>query len=158
MVEKQSEIGRDAQLAMLLRHKWRDEIEKAVDEVKLGVIPGRKRTITDKWFRRQWFRSMMRDRKRVKKMESRTVQKKEPRLFTYVGFQQEKARFFTIGLSFLIYVSPVMCIMICEKYFIRKESFMGIRNKKQETLRRLDSKTLDARFLNEIRNGLNCSL
>ena len=34
---------------------------------------------------------------------------------------------------------------------------MGIRNKKQETLRRLDSKTLDARFLNEIRNGLNCS-
>jgi hypothetical protein len=34
---------------------------------------------------------------------------------------------------------------------------MGIRNKKRETLRRLDSKTLDARFLNEIRNGLNCS-
>jgi len=34
---------------------------------------------------------------------------------------------------------------------------MGVRNKKQETLRRLDSKTLDARFLNEIRDGLNCS-
>ena len=34
---------------------------------------------------------------------------------------------------------------------------MGIRNKKRETLRRLDSKTLDAKFLNEIRNGLNCS-
>ena len=34
---------------------------------------------------------------------------------------------------------------------------MGIRNKKREELRRLDSKTLDARFLNEIRNGLNCS-
>ena len=34
---------------------------------------------------------------------------------------------------------------------------MGVRNKKRETLRRLDSKTLDARFLNEIRNGLNCS-
>jgi hypothetical protein len=34
---------------------------------------------------------------------------------------------------------------------------MGIRNKKREILRRLDSKTLDARFLNEIRNGLNCS-
>jgi hypothetical protein len=62
-----------------------------------------------------------------------------------------------IGLPFLTYVSPVMCVMICEKYVIRKESFMGIRNKKQETLRRLDSKTLDARFLNEIRNGLNCS-
>lgn len=34
---------------------------------------------------------------------------------------------------------------------------MGIRNKKRETLRRLDSKTLDARFLTEVRNGLNCS-
>ena len=34
---------------------------------------------------------------------------------------------------------------------------MGVRNKKRETLRRLDSKTLDARFINEVRNGLNCS-
>jgi hypothetical protein len=34
---------------------------------------------------------------------------------------------------------------------------MGVRNKKREELRHLDSKTLDARFLNEIRNGLNCS-
>ncbi len=34
---------------------------------------------------------------------------------------------------------------------------MGVRNKKKETLRRLNSKTLDARFLNEIQNGLNCS-
>ena len=34
---------------------------------------------------------------------------------------------------------------------------MGVRNKKRETLRRLDSKTLDARFLNEIKTGLNCS-
>lgn len=34
---------------------------------------------------------------------------------------------------------------------------MGVRNKKRETLRRLDSKTLDARFLAEICNGLNCS-
>ena len=34
---------------------------------------------------------------------------------------------------------------------------MGVRNKKREELRRLNSKTLDARFLNEIRNGLNCS-
>ena len=34
---------------------------------------------------------------------------------------------------------------------------MGVRNKKRETLQRLDSKTLDARFVNEICNGLNCS-
>ncbi len=35
---------------------------------------------------------------------------------------------------------------------------MGVRNKKLETLRRLDSKTLDAKFLQEIQHGLNCSL
>jgi hypothetical protein len=47
--------------------------------------------------------------------------------------------------------------MMSEKYTVRKEPFMGVRNKKRETLKRLDSKTLDARFLNEIQNGLNCS-
>ena len=64
MVEEQSQIGRDAQLALLLRHKWQAEIEKAVDKVKLGVIPRRKRTRTDEWFRRQWYKAMMRDRKK----------------------------------------------------------------------------------------------
>jgi hypothetical protein len=34
---------------------------------------------------------------------------------------------------------------------------MGVRNRKREVLRRLDSKTLDARFLKEIEHGLNCS-
>jgi len=67
MVKKQSEIGRDAQLAMLLRHKWQEEIEKAVDKVKLGIIPAKKRTKTDQWFRKQWYRSMMRDRKKKAK-------------------------------------------------------------------------------------------
>ena len=64
MVEKQSEIGRDAQLAFLLQHKWHAEIERAVDKVKLGVVPGRKRTKMDKCFRGQWYRAMMIDRKR----------------------------------------------------------------------------------------------
>jgi len=64
MVEKQSEIGRDAQLAMLLQYKWWAEMERTVDKVKLGVVPGRRRTRTDKWFKRQWYRAMMRDRKR----------------------------------------------------------------------------------------------
>ena len=48
MLEKQSEtIGRDAQFAMPLRHKWQDEIERAVDKAKMGVVPqgnGRRRT------------------------------------------------------------------------------------------------------------------
>jgi hypothetical protein len=40
-------------------------IEKAVDRVKLGIVPAGKRTKTDKWFRKQWFRTMMRDRKKL---------------------------------------------------------------------------------------------
>ncbi len=34
---------------------------------------------------------------------------------------------------------------------------MGLRNKKKERLERLDSKTLDAKFLHEIKHGLHCS-
>ncbi len=34
---------------------------------------------------------------------------------------------------------------------------MGVRDRKREILRRLDSKTLDAKFLTEIEHGLNCS-
>ena len=63
MVETQ-EIGRDAQLVILLHHKWQAEIERAVDKVKLRIIPGRKRTKDEQWWRKQWYRSMMRDRKK----------------------------------------------------------------------------------------------
>jgi DNA-binding CsgD family transcriptional regulator len=34
---------------------------------------------------------------------------------------------------------------------------MGVRDRKREILKRLDSKTLDAKFLTEIEHGLNCS-
>jgi len=34
---------------------------------------------------------------------------------------------------------------------------MGIRNKKRQVRRRLDSKTLDAQFIHEVQHGLNCS-
>ena len=34
---------------------------------------------------------------------------------------------------------------------------MGIRNVKKEELRRLESKTLDARFLSVVKEGLGCS-
>jgi hypothetical protein len=59
--------------------------------------------------------------------------------------------------TFLTYVPPVTMSKKDEKDVIRKDFSMGVRNNKREILRRLDSKTLDARFLNEIRNGLNCS-
>lgn len=39
----------------------------------------------------------------------------------------------------------------------RKEVFMGIRNRRQEVGDRLGTKTLDAQFLAEAREGLNCS-
>jgi DNA-binding CsgD family transcriptional regulator len=63
----------------------------------------------------------------------------------------------TYGDTFLTYVPPVVCYNLWKKCVIRKGLFMGVRNKKRETLARLNSKTLDARFLNEIQNGLNCS-
>ena len=59
--------------------------------------------------------------------------------------------------TFLTYVLPVTMSKKDKRDIIRKELSMGVRNKKRETLRRLDSKTLDSRFLNEIKNGLNCS-
>jgi DNA-binding CsgD family transcriptional regulator len=34
---------------------------------------------------------------------------------------------------------------------------MGVRNQEREILKRLDSKTLDAKFLTEVEQGLNCS-
>jgi DNA-binding CsgD family transcriptional regulator len=40
---------------------------------------------------------------------------------------------------------------------IWKEERMGIRNAQREELLRLEAKTLDARFLTEVREGLNCS-
>ena len=50
---------------MLLRHKCQAEIEKAIDKVKLGAVSVRKRTKMDQCFRRQWYRAMMRDKKRA---------------------------------------------------------------------------------------------
>jgi len=72
MIEKQSEIGRDAQLAMLLQHKWQTEIDKVVDKVKIDVIPGRKRTKNNKWFR-----TMLRDRKRKVRVEKQQISRTE---------------------------------------------------------------------------------
>ena len=91
MVEKQSEIGRDAQLAMLLPHKWQAEIEKAVDNVKMGVVPYKKRTKTDKWFRKQFYRSMMRDRKK-KARDGKALTGLERRALEHPEWQDEPIR------------------------------------------------------------------
>ena len=34
---------------------------------------------------------------------------------------------------------------------------MGVRNRDREVIERLDSKTLDARFLSEMQHGLDCA-
>ncbi len=35
--------------------RWEEEVEKAVDKVKLGMIPSKPRTGLDKWFRRRYY-------------------------------------------------------------------------------------------------------
>jgi len=35
---------------------WQAEIERAVDNVKMSMVPGKRRTEFGKWFRRQWYR------------------------------------------------------------------------------------------------------
>ncbi len=56
--ERSETIGREAELVMLLRHKWQEGIERAVDKVKLGTVPARRRTKAEKWFRKQWYRAL----------------------------------------------------------------------------------------------------
>jgi hypothetical protein len=58
------------------------------------------------------------------------------------------------GLTFWTYVSPPI---MAAKPRARKDRSMGIRNQNREILKRLDSKTLEAKFLTEIEQGLNCS-
>jgi len=50
--------------------------------------------------------------------------------------------FFITVYTFLTYVSPILCVMMRDKYTVRKKSFMGVRNKKCEKLKRPDSKIL----------------
>ena len=35
--------------------RWEEEVEKAVDKVKLGMIPVKPRTKLDEWFRRRYY-------------------------------------------------------------------------------------------------------
>jgi len=43
-------------------NKWQEEIEQAISRVKKS----RTRSEADKWFRKQWYSPMMRDRKKKK--------------------------------------------------------------------------------------------
>lgn len=56
--------------------------------------------------------------------------------------------------TFLTYVLPVTTDE--DRRNVKGEP-AGIRNKRKESLERLSSKTLDAKFLHEIQYGLNCS-
>ena len=35
--------------------RWEEEVEKAVDKIKLGMIPVKPRTKLDEWFRRRYY-------------------------------------------------------------------------------------------------------
>jgi hypothetical protein len=61
---------------MLLRHKWKAQIERAIDKVKLGIGPARKRKGTDKWFRKQWYKALAVS----KRQERRVLKHSEDRL------------------------------------------------------------------------------
>lgn len=39
----------------LLADQYRQEIEKAIDKVKLGMVPAKRRTDLDEWFRRRFY-------------------------------------------------------------------------------------------------------
>ena len=54
---KSGKFNRDVQLALLMRHKWEAEIEKAVDKVKLGLVPGERRCKTNRRLRHLWYKS-----------------------------------------------------------------------------------------------------
>jgi hypothetical protein len=45
-----------------VRRDCRAEIERAIDEVKRGVVPAKTRTAEDRSFRRQWYRNQWRMR------------------------------------------------------------------------------------------------
>ena len=51
--------GRDAQLALLMAHSWRLEIEQAIDKVKKSVS----RAELECWFRKQWYMAEARRKK-----------------------------------------------------------------------------------------------
>ena len=66
MIVRQSEsdnIGRNAWLALLMQHKWKTEIELAIDKVKLGVISAKPRTNRQKWWRKQFYRARAMDKR-----------------------------------------------------------------------------------------------
>ena len=45
-----------------LKKHWKEEIEHAIDKIKLGQPGQRKRTDVDRWFRRMWYISLWRMR------------------------------------------------------------------------------------------------
>src|SRR6187549_3102197 len=57
-----------------------------------------------------------------------------------------------VAPTFLTYVRPVQCT---GWGYLREEADMGIRNSGLEELARLESKTLDARFLTAVQEGLD---
>ena len=64
--------GRDAQLALLMAHSWRLEIEQAVDRVKKSVS----RAELDRWFRKQWYIAEAR-RKKEGQVDDRQVRRRQ---------------------------------------------------------------------------------
>lgn len=59
--------------------RWKTEIEKAVDKVKLGMIPRKPRTKLDEWFRRRYY------------IETNRLGKQRQRMASSSGQEQNKS-------------------------------------------------------------------
>jgi hypothetical protein len=58
-MNNESKVSKDALATMMvsvLQEKWRQEIEHAVNKVKLGISGQRTRTQMDRWLRHLWYR------------------------------------------------------------------------------------------------------
>jgi hypothetical protein len=56
------------------KERWKAEIEKAVDKVKLGMIPRKPRTKMDEWWRRRFYIETNRLGKQRQRMTSSSEQ------------------------------------------------------------------------------------
>ena len=58
--------------------RWKAEIEKAIDQVRLGMIPKKPRTKLDQWWRRRFYIETAQLRKCAERGQG-SVKKKRPR-------------------------------------------------------------------------------
>ena len=85
------EMNVDKVLVEAAKARWKADIEKAVDKVKLGMIPRKPRTKLDEWWRRRYYIETARLRKYAE--QGNESGKKRRRSRTAFSYREEQ----TIG-------------------------------------------------------------